>query len=197
MFVKATKEPSCLPLGKLRNADQTVEMLRFTACPANRGERICRGGADQADRQPKTWRKSAKPLRLARAKPSFSENAKGGTMRNAALMLGIIGGIIGMIVGFFSYGYTELVDALRDYPQMFDQVDNVERIRAISLIAPILAIAGGAMSRSQALLGGVLMILSAVGMYWGFGFNAFTMFPVAMVGLGGVLALAARRPDAH
>lgn len=118
-------------------------------------------------------------------------------MRNAALILGIIGGIIGMIVGFFSYGYTEMVDALRDYPQMFDQVDNVERIRAISLIAPILAIAGGAMARSQALLGGVLMILSAAGMYWGFGFNAFTMFPVAMVGLGGILALAARHPDAH
>ncbi|MFT4962670.1 MAG: hypothetical protein ACI92Z_003770, partial [Paracoccaceae bacterium] len=27
-------------------------------------------------------------------------------MRNAALTLGIIAGVIGMIVGFFSYGYT-------------------------------------------------------------------------------------------
>ena len=31
-------------------------------------------------------------------------------MRNAALILGIIGGVVGMIVGFFSYGYTEFID---------------------------------------------------------------------------------------
>ena len=28
-------------------------------------------------------------------------------MRSAAMVLGIIAGIIGMIVGFFSFGYTE------------------------------------------------------------------------------------------
>ena len=31
-------------------------------------------------------------------------------MRNAALTLGVIGGIIGMIVGFFSYGYVEFIN---------------------------------------------------------------------------------------
>ena len=30
-------------------------------------------------------------------------------MRNAALTLGIIGGIIGMFVGFFSFGYVEFI----------------------------------------------------------------------------------------
>jgi len=34
-------------------------------------------------------------------------------------------------------------------------------------------------------------------MYWAFGFNVFTMFPVAMAGLGGLLALAATKPDPH
>ena len=52
------------------------------------------------------------------------------------------------------------------------------------------------MARSQAVAGGVLMLLSAAGMYYAFGFGAFTMFPIAMAGVGGVLALAARQPDA-
>lgn len=118
-------------------------------------------------------------------------------MRNAALMLGIIGGIIGMIVGFFSYGYTEVIDAFGEWGDFATQVDHVNRLRAVALVAPILAIAGGAMARSRAMVASGLMILSAPGMFWGFGFNAFTMFPIVMVGLGGVLALAARQPDTH
>jgi hypothetical protein len=112
-------------------------------------------------------------------------------MRNAALVLGIIAGVIGMIVGFFSYGYTEFVNWWGEVPDYVEQVDNVGRIQAISLLAPILAIAGGA------LIGGGLLVVSAAGMYWGFGFNAFTMFPIAMAGLAGVLAVAARQPDTH
>jgi hypothetical protein len=118
-------------------------------------------------------------------------------MRNAALVLGIIAGVIGMIVGFFSYGYTEFVNWWDEVPDYVEQVDNVGRIQAISLLAPILAIAGGAMARSRALIGGGLLVVSAAGMYWGFGFNAFTMFPIAMAGLAGVLAVAARQPDTH
>ena len=30
-------------------------------------------------------------------------------MRNAALVLGIIAGLFGMIVGFFGWGYTEVI----------------------------------------------------------------------------------------
>ena len=117
-------------------------------------------------------------------------------MRNAALMLGVIAGIWGMIVGFFGYGYTEFIDWFGEIPDVAHQVEHVERIRALSLIAPILAIAGGAMARARNMIGGGLMLASALGMYWAFGFGAFTMFPIAMAGLGGLLALAARQPDA-
>ena len=116
-------------------------------------------------------------------------------MRNAGLVLGIIGGIIGMIVGFFSYGYTEFVDWFGEVPDAIEQVENVGLIRIVSLLAPLLAIAGGAMARARALWGGLAMLLSATGMHYAFGFNVFTMFPIAMVGLGGVLAVAAGRPD--
>ncbi|MCK4711871.1 MAG: hypothetical protein KAT26_03215 [Marinosulfonomonas sp.] len=119
-------------------------------------------------------------------------------MRNAALVLGIIGGVIGMIVGFFSYAWTEVVDLLgEEAPGVLEQVDNVGLIRFMALFAPLLAIAGGAMARSRAQIGGGLMLASAAGMYYAFHFNAFTMFPIAMCGLGGVLALAATKPDEH
>jgi len=116
-------------------------------------------------------------------------------MRNAALILGIIGGIVGMVVGFFSYGYTEFIAWFGEIPDIAEQVENVGLIRAVSLASPLLAIAGGAMARSRAQLGGVLLIISAGGMYYGFGFGVFTMFPIAMCALGGLLALAATEPD--
>ena len=116
-------------------------------------------------------------------------------MRNAALTLGIIAGLIGMIVGFFSYGYTEAIDRFGEIDGLAEQVGDVGLIRAMSIISPLLAIAGGAMSRAQALWGGVLMLISAAGMYHAFGFNVFTMFPITFAALGGVLAVAAGRPD--
>lgn len=116
-------------------------------------------------------------------------------MRNAALVLGLIAGIFGMFVGFFSYGYTEAVEHWGEIDGVAEQVSNVGLIRTMSLLAPLLAIAGGAMARSRALWGGVLLLISAGGMYYAFGFNVFTMFPITFAGLAGVLAVAAGKPD--
>lgn len=116
-------------------------------------------------------------------------------MRNAAMVLGLIGGIVGMIVGFFGYGYTVAIEQWGEIEGLAEQVENVDLIRAAALIAPMLAIAGGAMARARALWGGGLMLLSAAGMYYAFGFNVFTMFPIAFAGLGGVLGIAAGKPD--
>ena len=116
-------------------------------------------------------------------------------MRNAALVLGLIGGTLAMIVGFFVYGYTVFIDWFGEIPDFASQGDNPELYRTMAFISPILAIAGAAMARSRALWGGVLMLLSAAGLLYAFGFGVFTMFPIAMCGLGGLLALAAGRPD--
>ena len=116
-------------------------------------------------------------------------------MRNAALTLGIIAGLIGMIVGFFSYGYTAAVDRFGEIEGLAEQVANVELVRAMSLVAPLLAVAGGAMARARALWGGALLLLSSAGMYYAFGFNVFTMFPIAFAGVAGLMAIAAGKPD--
>lgn len=116
-------------------------------------------------------------------------------MRNAAMVLGIIGGVIGMFVGFFGYGWTEVAGWVSHVTngvsdRAIGEIDDPDRIRAVSLFAPILAIAGGAMSPRHAALGGALMAASAAGMYWGFGFGVFTMFPIAMCLVAGFLGLA-------
>jgi hypothetical protein len=116
-------------------------------------------------------------------------------MRNAALVLGLIGGVLAMIVGFFVYGYVVFVDWFGEVPDLARQVDDPQRMQAISLLAPILGIAGGAMARARALWGGALMLIAAAGLWHGLGFGVFTMFPISCLGLGGLLAVLAGRPD--
>jgi hypothetical protein len=116
-------------------------------------------------------------------------------MRSAAMVLGIIGGCLAVLVGFFSYGYTEAVDRFGEVEGLLGQVRDPMLIRTASFLAPLLAIAGGAMAKVRALLGGVLLIVSAVMMYYAFGFNVFTMFPIGMAGLAGLLAVGAGKPD--
>ncbi len=91
--------------------------------------------------------------RLSRKTGGEAERAsqQGGSMRNAALMLGIIGGLIAMLVGFFGFGYTELVKEHSKVGDMFGYVDNPQLIRFASFVAPLLAIAGGAMAKIRAL----------------------------------------------
>jgi hypothetical protein len=118
-------------------------------------------------------------------------------LRNAALVLGIIGGIWAMIVGFFGYGYTEFIAENGEIGDWATQVAHPTLIKAASFLAPILAIAGAAMARSRNVAAGVMMLLSCGALVYAFGFNVFTMFPIGFSLLGGILALAARQPDTH
>lgn len=116
-------------------------------------------------------------------------------MRNAALMLGIIGGLIAMLVGFFNYGYTEVVRSNAEIGEAFGFVQNEEFLRMSSFVAPLLAIAGGAMAKVRALWGGVLLLVAGALMYYAFGFGVFTMFPIGFTLVAGLLAIAAGKPD--
>ena len=118
-------------------------------------------------------------------------------MRNAALVLGIIGGVWAMVVGFFGYGYTAFIEQNGEAGDLLKQVDHPLAIKAASFLAPILAIAGAAIARSQNLPAGALLLAASAAIWLAFGFGVFTMFPIAMCGLGGILALAERQPDSH
>lgn len=116
-------------------------------------------------------------------------------MRNAAAVLGLIGGLIGMIVGLFGYGMAALSESHTELSEALGLFENPGFIRFASFTAPLCAIAGGAMARARALWGGVLMLFSAALFYAAFGFHIGTMFPIGFVGLGGLLAIAAGKPD--
>ena len=116
-------------------------------------------------------------------------------MRNAASVLGLIGGLIGIVVGLFGFGYAELSERHSEVGEIFGFLENPGFIRFASFIAPLLAIAGGAMAKARALWGGILMLFSCFFFYTAFGFNVGTMFPIGFAGLGGLLAIAAGRPD--
>ena len=116
-------------------------------------------------------------------------------MRNSAAALGMIGGILALIMGIVSFGYTELIahENVRDF-NILPLPENPELLRAMSVIAPLMAIAGAGMARYRALWGGILMLLAAVAIYTTFSVF-FAIFPAAMCGLAAILALAAGRPD--
>lgn len=130
-------------------------------------------------------------------------------MRNAAMILGIIGGVTGMAVGFFGYGFAEVWSWLASQAQQVEVHTGVDIgqpvgqpqeplvTRMLALASPILGITGGALVASSAGVAAILLAASAVGMYLGFGFGVFTMFPIAMCGVAAALAaLAAAFPAA-
>ncbi len=113
-------------------------------------------------------------------------------MKSAAVILGIIGGIVGMMVGFVAYGWVEFTEWFNaEVSDVIEETANATRWQIVGLVSPILAIAGGAMSGTRPAIGAGLMFVSAIGMLWGLGFGAFTMFPIAMCGVAGLLGLAA------
>ncbi len=116
-------------------------------------------------------------------------------MRNSATALGMIGGILALIMGIISFGYTELTaqEQIRNL-DFLPLPDNPELLRAMSVIAPLLAIAGAGMARYRALWGGLLLLIAALAIYTTFT-NFFAIFPAAMCGLAAILAIAAGRPD--
>ena len=116
-------------------------------------------------------------------------------MRNAAMVLGLIAGLIGIIVGLVGYGYAEVSQRHEEVGELFGLLDNPGFVRAASFFAPLLAIAGGAMAKARALVGGILLIVAAALFYAAFGFNVGTMFPIGFAGLAGLLAIAAGKPD--
>lgn len=112
-------------------------------------------------------------------------------MRITALILGIISGFWGMVIGFFGYGYTEFIDWLGEIPNIVTQVDNVQKTRLVSLLAPVFALIGGGIVLNLPYIAAVLLFLSGFGMYWGFQFGVFTMFPITLSIIAGALALIA------
>jgi hypothetical protein len=111
-------------------------------------------------------------------------------MKNAALVLGIIGGVIALVVGFAVNGWIVFTDWFNtEVSNSIDPVENPALLQVVGLVAPVVAIAGGAMSVLRPYVGAALMLLASAGIAWGLGWGLFTMFPIALCVLGGLLGL--------
>ncbi len=116
-------------------------------------------------------------------------------MRHAAAALGMIGGLLALLMGLVSFGYTEALYRWGELPDLAELPENVDLVRGMSVLGPLLAITGAAMAPYRALWGGLALGGAAIGLYAAFGIGAFSIFPVTMCALASMLALAARRPD--
>jgi hypothetical protein len=101
-----------------------------------------------------------------------------------ALILGILGGIFGLGIGLFGYGLGAIAGAT-------EASDGARLFQIVSIAIPMASIVGGGIAIAKPLVGGALMLISAVGMFFVFGFNFFTFIPLVLSGLGGGLALLA------
>jgi hypothetical protein len=113
-------------------------------------------------------------------------------MKGAAAVLGIIGGVLGLILGLAVAGwiaFTGWVNA-EVSADAIEPLANASQLKLAGVLAPVLAIAGGAMSVLRPFIGAGLLILAASGMYWAFGFGFFSMFPVVMCAAAGLFGLA-------
>lgn len=104
-------------------------------------------------------------------------------MQVAALVLGIIGGLFGLLIGLFGYGLGGLARA--------SGAGGAGAFQLVSMALPIAGLAGAGMAMVNPVPAGALMLLSALGMLALFGFNFFTAIPCLLIGLGGTLALVA------
>ena len=115
-------------------------------------------------------------------------------MRNAAAALGMIGGILALVMGMVSFGWTEVLYRFERLQELTALPENVNLVRGMSVVAPLIAIAGAAMAPYRALWAGIALGAASIAIFMTFD-NFLTIFPASMCGLAAILALAAGRPD--
>ena len=81
-------------------------------------------------------------------------------MRNAALILGIIAGLMGMFVGLFGYGYAELSQQHTEVGEIFGVFQNPGFIRFASFLAPFFALSRVPMSLFRPLCAAFLLLFA-------------------------------------
>ncbi len=106
--------------------------------------------------------------------------------------------IVGILAGFYSLSYVGLFGSL--FGGFMSWVDPTaasgldgDTIRTLSVLLPIMAIAGGAICGANPQLGGVILLGSAAG-HWAFlGFNSFSQVFICSAAIAGLLGLLSPR----
>lgn len=101
-------------------------------------------------------------------------------MKTGSAVLGILGGAIALIIGVISFFVGDLGQALGIQGSVARQV--------ISLALPIAALVGGGIAPRSGLLGGLLMLASAVGILIVLDIGVLSLITAIPIGIGALLA---------
>lgn len=102
-------------------------------------------------------------------------------MKTGSAVLGIIGGAVALIIGVISFFVGDLGQTLGLEGSLLRQI--------LSLGLPIAALLGGGIAPKSGVLGGILMIGSAIGILLVLEIGVISLITAIPIGLGGVLAL--------
>jgi hypothetical protein len=110
-------------------------------------------------------------------------------MRTGGAVLGIVGGAIALIIGVVSFFIADLGAALG--------IDQAIVRQVLAILLPVLALIGGGVAPKSGIAGGILMAMSAVGIFVVLEIGVFSLITGIPIGIGALLALigaAADRP---
>jgi hypothetical protein len=102
-------------------------------------------------------------------------------MKTGAVVLGVVGGAIALVIGVISFFIGDLGESLGISGSVMRQV--------LSLAFPIAALLGGGIAGKSGLIGGLLMAASAVGILLVLQIGVISLITAIPIGLGGILAL--------
>lgn len=109
-------------------------------------------------------------------------------MKTGAMVLGIIGGIIAFLMGLLLFGLGQLGSEL--------EVEGSGIVQVLSLAIPVVALVGASIVKSKTLIGGLLMLASAIAMVVVLGINFFSLLPGIPLLIGGTLGLISSKETA-
>ncbi len=100
-------------------------------------------------------------------------------MKTGALIIGILGGLIALAIGFIGYGLGSMANA--------GQAGSGSTLKMLSIGVPIFALVGAGMVMARPIIGATLMAGSAIIFVIVVGFNFISLVPVVLLGIGAFL----------
>lgn len=108
-------------------------------------------------------------------------------MKTGALVLGIIGGLVVLLYGFFGFGLGSFANSGKE--------GSGTLLMLLAIVFPVIALIGAGIVKAKPIIGAGLMAFAALGFLLIIGFNCFSFIPVVLLGLGALLGFLGSQED--
>ncbi len=107
-------------------------------------------------------------------------------MKIGALVLGILGGLIALGYDLSGYNLASLVKPGMPGPEL---------LQLLSIILPLVGVAGGGLAKEKPSVGATLMGIAAIGILFVSAFKAFSWIPALLLAIGAILSAMGLRKE--